>query len=278
MLNFPNKFSIIVNPKNVSSQIEKKTNEYNNKEKLFNKYKTIQTEKLNKIDQEINDKTEKINALILKIYELDVNTKKELNLRNKYEYEQIKITNYCNDLKSKHSNIKKTKDDYENKIDLLKFQNEKLQNEFDEQINILAKENKNLSNELEDKINIYNNNKTEIIFYENKIKDTLNEIEQQRINFKEKENVNNIKFNELENKYLNLQNKIYNLQMNSNIRKNELIKNKKIQKNVSNEKQQLENELKQLQKNNQDLEKQIQNMNKFYKNLINNNNNSNKKK
>ena len=278
MLNFPNKFSIIVNPKNVSSQIEKKTNEYNNKEKLFNKYKTIQTEKLNKIDQEINDKTEKINALILKIYELDVNTKKELNLRNKYEYEQIKITNYCNDLKSKHSNIKKTKDDYENKIDLLKFQNEKLQNEFDEQINILAKENKNLSNELEDKINIYNNNKTEIIFYQNKIKDTLNEIEQQRINFKEKENVNNIKFNELENKYLNLQNKIYNLQMNSGIRKTELIKNRKIQKNVSNEKQQLENELKQIQKNNQDLEKQIQNMNKFYKNLINNNNNSNKKK
>ena len=278
MLKFPNKFSIIVNPKNVSSQIEKKTNEYNNKEKLFNKYKTIQTEKLNKIDQEINDKTEKINALILKIYELDVNTKKELNLRNKYEYEQIKITNYCNDLKSKHSNIKKTKDDYENKIDLLKFQNEKLQNEFDEQINILAKENKNLSNELEDKINIYNNNKTEIIFYQNKIKDTLNEIEQQRINFKEKENVNNIKFNELENKYLNLQNKIYNLQMNSGIRKTELIKNRKIQKNVSNEKQQLENELKQIQKNNQDLEKQIQNMNKFYKNLINNNNNSNKKK
>jgi chromosome segregation protein len=278
MLKFPNKFSIIVNPKNVSSQIEKKTNEYNNKEKLFNKYKTIQTEKLNKIDQEINDKTEKINALILKIYELDVNTKKELNLRNKYEYEQIKITNYCNDLKSKHSNIKKTKDDYENKIDLLKFQNEKLQNDFDEQLNILAKENKNLSNELEDKINIYNNNKTEIIFYQNKIKDTLNEIEQQRINFKEKENVNNIKFNELENKYLNLQNKIYNLQMNSGIRKTELIKNRKIQKNVSNEKQQLENELKQIQKNNQDLEKQIQNMNKFYKNLINNNNNSNKKK
>ena len=275
MLKFPNKFSIIVNPKNVSSQIEKKTNEYNNKEKLFNKYKTIQTEKLNKIDQEINDKTEKINALILKIYELDVNTKKELNLRNKYEYEQIKITNYCNDLKSKHSNIKKTKDDYENKIDLLKFQNEKLQNEFDEQINILAKENKNLSNELEDKINIYNNNKTEIIFYQNKIKDTLNEIEQQRINFKEKENVNNIKFNELENKYLNLQNKIYNLQMNSGIRKTELIKNRKIQKNVSNEKQQLENELKQIQKNNQDLEKQIQNMNKFYKNLINNNNSNN---
>ena len=47
MLKFPNKFSIIVNPKNVSSQIEKKTNEYNNKEKLFNKYKTIQTEKIN---------------------------------------------------------------------------------------------------------------------------------------------------------------------------------------------------------------------------------------
>ena len=278
MLNFPNKFSIIVNPKNVSSQIEKKTIEYNNKENLFNKYKTIQTEKLNKIDKEINDKTEKIHSLLLKIYELDLNTKKELNLRNKYEYEQIKITNYCNDLKKKHSNIKKTKDDYENKIDLLKFQNEKLQNEFDEQINILAKENKNLSNELEDKINIYNNNKTEIIFYQNKIKDTLNEIEQQRINFKEKENVNNIKFNELENKYLNLQNKIYNLQMNSGIRKTELIKNRKIQKNVSNEKQQLENELKQIQKNNQDLEKQIQNMNKFYKNLINNNNNSNKKK
>ena len=278
MLNFPNKFSIIVNPKNVSSQIEKKTIEYNNKENLFNKYKTIQTEKLNKIDKEINDKTEKIHSLLLKIYELDLNTKKELNLRNKYEYEQIKITNYCNDLKKKHSNIKKTKDDYENKIDLLKFQNEKLQNDFDEQLNILAKENKNLSNELEDKINIYNNNKTEIIFYQNKIKDTLNEIEQQRINFKEKENVNNIKFNELENKYLNLQNKIYNLQMNSNIRKTELIKNRKIQKNVSNEKQQLENELKQIQKNNQDLEKQIQNMNKFYKNLINNNNNSNKKK
>ena len=278
MLNFPNKFSIIVNPKNVSSQIEKKTIEYNNKENLFNKYKTIQTEKLNKIDKEINDKTEKIHSLLQKIYELDLNTKKELNLRNKYEYEQIKITNYCNDLKKKHSNIKKTKDDYENKIDLLKFQNEKLQNEFDEQINILAKENKNLSNELEDKINIYNNNKTEIIFYQNKIKDTLNEIEQQRINFKEKENVNNIKFNELENKYLNLQNKIYNLQMNSGIRKTELIKNRKIQKNVSNEKQQLENELKQIQKNNQDLEKQIQNMNKFYKNLINNNNNSNKKK
>ena len=250
MLEFPNKFSIIVNPKKVSSQIEKKTDEYNNKEKLFNKYKTIQTEKLNKIDQEINDKTEKINALILKIYELDVNTKKELNLRNKYEYEQIKITNYCNDLKSKHSNIKKTKDDYENKIDLLKYQNEKLQNEFDERINILTKENKNLSNEIDNKINIYNNNKTEIIFYQNKIKDILNEINQQRINFKEKENVNNIKFNELDNKFLNLQNKIYNLQMNSNIRKNELIKNKKIQQNISNEKQQLENELKQLQKNN----------------------------
>ena len=278
MLEFPNKFSIIVNPKNVTSQIEKKTNEYNDKEKLFNKYKTIQTEKLDKIDKEINEKTDKINSLILKIYELDLNIKKELNLRNKYEYEQNKITNYCNDLKSKHSNIKKTKDDYENKIDILKYQNEKLQNEFDERINILTKENKNLSNEINDKINIYNNNKTEIIFYQNKIKDILNEIDQQRINFKEKENVNNIKYNELENKFFNLQNKIYNLQMNSNIRKTELIKNKKIQKNISNQKQELENQLKQLQNNNQDLEKQIQNMNKFYKNLINNNNNSKNQK
>ena len=78
MLKFPNKFSIIVNPKNVSSQIEKKTNEYNNKEKLFNKYKTIQTEKLNKIDQEINDKTEKINALIIKNLRIRCKHKKRI--------------------------------------------------------------------------------------------------------------------------------------------------------------------------------------------------------
>jgi len=272
MLEFPKKFSIIVNPKNISSQIKNKTIEYDEKQNLFNKYKTIQTEKLNKIDNDINEKTNLINSLLVKIYNIDVNTKKELALRNKYENEQIRITNYCNDLKRKHSNIEQTKVDYENKIELLKYQNQQLAKEYDLKINTLNNENRNLNEQITDRINLYNNNKTEIVLYQNRIKEVLNEIEEQRIKFKEKEQVNNIKYEELENKFMNLQKKIYDLQMNNDLRKTELIKNRRIQKKIYNEKEDLENELKQLQNSNKELEKQIEKMNKYYKNLTNNEN------
>ena len=64
-------------------------------------------------DSEIDTLNDEIEKVMLNNYDLEMAISKELELRNKYESEQRRIANYCNDLKSKFNNMQKTIKDYE---------------------------------------------------------------------------------------------------------------------------------------------------------------------
>jgi hypothetical protein len=97
-----------------------------------------------------------------------------------------------------------------------------LQTEYEKKILYLNEENKVISNKLDEKLQISNYQKNSIREYELRNDITLKEIEEDKNLYFEKEMLNKIKYDELERKYASLQKKIYEYQMNEDIRRAEI--------------------------------------------------------
>jgi hypothetical protein len=97
-----------------------------------------------------------------------------------------------------------------------------LQTEYEKKISYLNEENKVISNKLDEKLQISNYQKNSIREYELRNDITLKEIEEDKNLYFEREMLNKIKYDELERKYASLQKKIYEYQMNEDIRRAEI--------------------------------------------------------
>jgi chromosome segregation ATPase len=216
---YPVQFSIIVNPETARDQLIKKTNEYLADEELFTKVNKKKEKQLSKMDKEIDELNEKIRKISVSNYSLDQEIKKQIILRDRYQNEQTQMANYCNNLKEKYNNPENTIREYEEKIQSMKEENQKLLNQMDLKIENAEKLNKKIMSQIDEKIETYNNHKATLVGSEQRLNDIENEIENQRNVFKERAEINKLKFEELEKKYNNLEKKIMDLQMNSDIRK-----------------------------------------------------------
>lgn len=140
------------------------------------------------------------------------------------------------------------------------------------QMNMMLKyemqsKNNKIVKRIEDRIELFNAQKAKIVNGENKVNLLLKQIEEQKNNFKEREMGNKIKFDDLERKFANLQKKIYEMQMNFEIKKAETIHNYKKVDDVAYEKDNYEKEIKKLEKENESLNKEITEMQKHWKTI-----------
>lgn len=190
---------------------------------------------------------------------------KENELRNKLEREKIKIANYCNDIKEKFKDIDRTINNYEATIKSMKKENEKVADEYDVKIDELQVKNNRIVKRRSDEL--FNEQKAKIVNGENKVNFLLQQIEEQKNNFKEREIWNKIKYDDLERKFANLQKKIYEMQMNFEIKKAETIHNYKKVDDVAIEKKNYEKEIRKFEKENESLTKELIDMQRHWKNI-----------
>ena len=204
---------------------------------------------------------------MIKNYDLDLAIEKEKDIRNKCDLEKIRIANYCNDIKNKFANVDKTIRTYEETINDMKMENERLANEYDSKIEEMEKTNNKIVKRIDNRIDVFNAQKDEIIEWENKVTQVKEEIEKQKNDFSEKMMVHKIRYDELEKKYTQLQKKIYDIQIDFEIKKAESSGVFKKQTEKVNEKDTYERTLTQLNIDNQSLENQIEEMNSQWKQL-----------
>lgn len=215
-------------------------------------------------DSEIDTLNDEIEKVMLNNYDLEMAISKELELRNKYESEQRRIANYCNDLKSKFNNMQKTIKDYEDSIAAMKEENQKLSDEYERKIAEIEAENQKIVKKIDDRIELFNHQKRIIIENESKVDNLIKEIETQKNVFEERAMLNKIKFTELEKQYSALQKKVYEMQMNCEIKKVEggSKRNKNVFSQVDIEKQIQEYEI-----SNEKLVMQIKDLTKTWKEM-----------
>ena len=258
-------FSINVDKsKNGEKQLEMKCAELKEMAEKIHKANELKSKENRIKDNEIDTLNDEIEKVMLNNYDLEMAISKELELRNKYESEQRRIANYCNDLKCKFRNMQKTIKDYEDSIAAMKEENKKLSDEYDRKIAEIEKENKNIVKKIDDRIELFNHQKRVIIENENKVDLLVKEIETQKNVFEERAMLNKIKYSELEKQYSALQKKVYEMQMNCEIRKVENIgkKNKSALGQVEIEKQIQEYEI-----SNEKLVNQIKELTKTWKEM-----------
>ena len=219
-------------------------------------------------DSEINSLNDNIEKIILNNYDLEVAIQKELELRNKYEGEQKRIAEYCNDLKRKFQNMEKTIQDYEDTIKSMNKENVDLQEAYERKIEQIEKDNQKLEKKIDDRINLHNQQKREIIENQNKVEGLKRDIEQQKSTFQERAMVNKIKYEELEKKYNSLQKKVYELQMIFDIKKSENVKQRLAKsKGKVDEIDVIEKKIKDYENNNLQLSNQIAELTKQWKEM-----------
>ena len=219
-------------------------------------------------DSEINSLNDNIEKIILNNYDLEVAIQKELELRNKYEGEQKRIAEYCNDLKRKFQNMEQTIKDYEDTIQSMNKENVDLQEAYEKKIEQIEKDNLKLEKKIDDRINLYNQQKREIIDNQNRVEGIKKDIEQQKNTFNERAMVNKIKYEELEKKYYSLQKKVYELQMVFDIKKSENTKKRLIKnKNKVDEIDVIEKKIKDYENSNLKLSNQIAELTKQWKEM-----------
>ena len=271
------KFKGLLFPKCTSAsygqdKLIKKENDLKHSNIIFKKANTQRTKENDVKDNEINTLNTQIQSMILKCYDLDMFINKEKQLRDEYEREQTRISHYCNEIKSKFANAKRTLYEYDMKLKRMKAENAKLSEKYDIEVEDAENGNKRLISLIDEKVSEFNGNKATIAGAENRLNDLKEEIEQQRKTFQERANINKIKFDELQKKYDNLQKKIYALQMNSEIRKKEKMKNNKHDNvndnnNINHEMEEMEKQLKDIEDKNKQLNEEVLNVNKKWKGL-----------
>ena len=258
-------FSINVDKsKNGEKQLEMKCAELKEMAEKIHKANELKSKENRIKDNEIDTLNDEIEKVMLNNYDLEMAISKELELRNKYESEQRRIANYCNDLKCKFRNMQKTIKDYEDSIAAMKEENKKLSDEYEKKIAEIEKENKSIVKKIDDRIELFNHQKRVIIENENKVDLLIKEIETQKNVFEERAMLNKIKYSELEKQYSSLQKKVYEMQMNCEIRKVENTgkKNKSALGQVDIEKQIQEYEI-----SNEKLVNQIKELTKTWKEM-----------
>ena len=265
---FPRQFSIIVDVSDEGKDIlVKKENELKAVNVLFKKVNN-QKEKENVFkDKEIEELNDRIQQLRVKNYDLDMAIANELKIKTQMQLEQNRIAHYCNDIKKKFDNSEKTIENYENTIAKMQNENEQLAQKYDIDLDDLERVNKKLISQIDEKINLFNKQKTMLLGSETKLSDIQGEIDQQRKTFEDRAAINKIKYDELEKKYSNKQKKIYNLQMNAELRRKDKMSQAKKMKGDFNEKEELEKQIEEFNKKNQELTEQINNVNKEWKHI-----------
>ena len=236
---------------------------------LFKKANSQRTKDNDMKDNEISALNAQIQNLILKCYDLDLFIRKETQLRDQYEKEQTRISHYCNEIKAKFANAKRTLREYDTKLKRMKAENAKLSEKYDIEVEDAENGNKRLISLIDEKVSEFNGNKATIAGGENRLKDLKEEIEHQRKTFQERASINKIKFDELQKKYDNLQKKIYTLQVNSELRKKEKMKNVKHSNANANshEMEEMEKQLKDIEEKNKQLNEEVLAINKKWKSL-----------
>lgn len=97
-----------------------------------------------------------------------------------------------------------------------------LQENYNKKIDEMEKDNKRHLERLEDRMNIVKMQRNKIREYELKAEIELKDIEEQKNYYLERQMLNKIKFDELEKKFAGLQKKIYEYEMNDDVRRAEM--------------------------------------------------------
>ena len=96
----------------------------------------------------------------------------------------------------------------------------------------------------------------------------LKEIETQKNVFEERAALNKVRYSELEKQYSNLQKKVYEMQMNCELRKNEIVpKNSKKNKDGVLTQVDIEKQIQEYEENNEKLVQQIKELTKTWKEM-----------
>lgn len=188
----------------------------------LNSLSQVEVEHDAKKEEEINKLNDYIQECISANDELKHSIAVELGVRHEYEDDQRNIANYCNDLKKKFSNIEKTIEDYEQTVSRIKNENIQIKENYDKKIEELEKENKKMLERLEDRLNIVKTQRNKIREVELKIEVELKDTEEQKNYFLEKQMLNKIKYDEMEKKYAALQKKMFEYEMNEDVRRAEI--------------------------------------------------------
>ena len=263
------RFSVTVEQSaNGEKQLELKCAELKEMAEKIHKANELKTKQNLIKDKEIDALNEEIQKIMVNNYDLELAISKELELRNKYESEQKRIANYCNDLKYKFRNMQETIQNYEDSITAMKEENAKLSDEYDKKISEIEKENQKIVKKIDDRIELFEHQKRVIEENENKVEMLLKEIETQKNVFEERAALNKVRYSELEKQYSNLQKKVYEMQMNCELRKNEIVP-KSSKKNKDGELNQvdIEKQIQEYEENNEKLVQQIKELTKTWKEM-----------
>lgn len=173
-------------------------------------------------DEEINQLNNMIDEYTTKNKEMRLQMHSEIKGKEEVEVDQRDIADYCNDLKRKFYNVDQTVEEYEKAIHSLQSETDLLVVNYENKINNLLDKNLHLKENMEYRKDIIEEQKNEIRELEISIDVILRDTEEQRIINQEKETLTRIKYEEMDRKYVALQKKVYEFQMNNEIRRTEI--------------------------------------------------------
>jgi DNA repair exonuclease SbcCD ATPase subunit len=157
--------------------------------------------------------------------------------------------------------MQETIQNYEDSITAMKEENAKLSDEYDKKISEIEKENQKIVKKIDDRIELFEHQKRVIEENENKVEMLLKEIETQKNVFEERAALNKVRYSELEKQYSNLQKKVYEMQMNCELRKNEIVpKSSKKNKDGVLTHVDIEKQIQEYEENNEKLVQQIKDL------------------
>lgn len=220
-------------------------------------------------DKEVDDLNEAIHKIMTENIELQEVIEDNLQQRHFYEKEQKKIAEYCNDLSYKFRNFEQTIRDYENRVHEMKLENENLQCDYDNKIAEIDAENEKLQKRISDRKELILAKTDEMKEKKAKIQNLSGEITRQNNTFKERNELNKNKFEELSEKYSDMLKKVYELQM-GNIEKNPRERRiEKIRPTAEEKKKmqikEIEKKIETWEQDNEELVEEINDLNNKYK-------------
>ena len=238
------------------------TNKVNKATISIIKENQIQTEEINKLNNEINN-------TILKNFEIKKKIQKELAMRKKYEDEQRKVAEFCNDLNFKFRHEKETLGSLENIVYDLEKENRKITENYDKKIADIDNENQKLQKRIKDREELYKIQLEEIAEKSAKMNGLNTDINRQNDLFNERVELHKKKFDNLKKKYEDMLKKMIAIQIEFNENNNDERRNKKNLSTIQEKKtvEEIEKQIETCEQNNDELTQEINSLNKQYKQI-----------
>jgi hypothetical protein len=239
--------------------------------KLDSEHLKIKSKEQQEFEARKEMEMESINERLEELRQINSDLKYDIQIenaeRNDNEKEQRAVADYCNDLKKKFDNIEKTVEEYEKTIGLLNNGNIELQEGYDKKILELENENKILRQRLEERNKLVRRQNNNIRDLEIKSEYIIKDTEAQRLVCMDRQINNKNKLEEIERKYNDTLKRMYEIQMNEDVRKVEMrTNNKKVLQNKQ-QNESIENEIEIYEKRNKELTSNIKEMSMRFKEL-----------